>query len=186
MDQPSQTDRLIYASARRRFMSVLIDSPVCYSFMMIFNSLMGPSSLKLVLFPVSVVLYVVLMQSSKYQGTIGQIALKICVATIENKRLSFLRALGRYLILAAPSTPLLFFYSTPTFIELQKISASAASAEQLNAFMDQNMDFFLLLSKVNIGMLITMLALYALPIIFTKEKTGLHDFLSHTRVLKRS
>ncbi len=41
-------------------------------------------------------LYFALMESSKYQGTVGKIALKIKVTDMEGNRVSFARATGRY------------------------------------------------------------------------------------------
>lgn len=41
-------------------------------------------------------LYFALMEASKYQGTIGKMALKIKVTDVEGNRISFARATGRY------------------------------------------------------------------------------------------
>ena len=41
-------------------------------------------------------LYFALMESSKHQGTLGKIVLKIKVTDLEGKRVSFARATGRY------------------------------------------------------------------------------------------
>jgi uncharacterized RDD family membrane protein YckC len=54
------------------------------------------------LWPLAVVLlgrliYFVLMESSKYQGTVGKIAMGIKVTDLNGDRVSFQRALGRYL-----------------------------------------------------------------------------------------
>ena len=62
-------------------------------------------------------LYFALMESSKYQGTVGKLALKIKVTGYEGGKISFARATGRYFAKIISSMILLIGYIMAGFTE---------------------------------------------------------------------
>ena len=62
-------------------------------------------------------LYFALMESSKYQGTIGKLALKIKVTGYQGEKISFARATGRYFAKIISSMIILIGYIMAGFTE---------------------------------------------------------------------
>jgi uncharacterized RDD family membrane protein YckC len=90
-----------YANFWERLFSRVIDEFILAIPMLILVAILNQSSVNKVAALLAQIFvpfpYVVIMDSSKYQGTIGKIFLKIRVTDLGGNRLSFKRATGRYL-----------------------------------------------------------------------------------------
>ncbi|MDP2920701.1 MAG: RDD family protein [Dehalococcoidia bacterium] len=110
----AQPAAVTYAGFWRRFAAVIIDgiilNVVGWLISLIFLPFLLPGMLSadlanlafLAMFPAYIVLvaidwlYYALLESSKYQATLGKMALGIIVTDLDGKRVSFERATGRY------------------------------------------------------------------------------------------
>ena len=90
-----------YSGVTRRFAAYLIDVVVqliiigIAAFLLEMQSVVGLLTCGAILFA-HAWLYFALMESSKYQATVGKLALGLKVVTVKGQRLSFLRASGRF------------------------------------------------------------------------------------------
>ncbi len=110
------TENNPYAGFWKRFAAFLIDSIILFIFIQIIGSFISPIVMEsliaqaqetatlpflggavvyFMIFPLIIVLYFALFESSSKQATLGKQLLKIKVVDCEGKRLSLLRALGR-------------------------------------------------------------------------------------------
>jgi uncharacterized RDD family membrane protein YckC len=89
-----------YASFLHRAGACVIDNVIVSVAIAILGALLGASVgetfLRLIFFAIAI-LYLSLMESSKYRATLGKIALKLIVTDLQGNRISFSRALGRRL-----------------------------------------------------------------------------------------
>lgn len=112
--------------------------------------------------PLIPLLYYVLLESSKYQASLGKQLFKLYVSDLHDQRLSFLRALGRYVLLLLPSLPLLYVQFT-----------SESMAEYTHKVSGH---YFLM------AIYLLVVFIWISPIFFTKARTTFYDMLSETRV----
>lgn len=98
----TQTDHMLpegeYAGFFRRLAAIIIDGLILGTIGRWIGTLFfSPEDLRISAFATLIGwLYFAFMESSKFQGTIGKLALKIKVTDLEGKRISFLRATGRH------------------------------------------------------------------------------------------
>ena len=91
-----------YAGFWRRFGAIIIDGLILSVVLVplritsVFTPFGIPLVFSYVLSPVIGWLYFALMESSKFQGTLGKMALGIIVTDMEGRRVSFGKATGRY------------------------------------------------------------------------------------------
>ncbi|MCX6822487.1 MAG: RDD family protein [candidate division SR1 bacterium] len=101
-----------YAGFWRRVWANLVDSSIFYlvSFIVLLPfAFRAPNQITLLqyILPVLFLLYVLLMESSSHQGTIGKILMGIKVSDSNGNRISFWRALGRNLAKIISAIPLM-------------------------------------------------------------------------------
>lgn len=99
-----------YAGFRRRFAALLIDYAILYCFVYFLFFMMGfmnvinntyysnqdIEKLGAIVGIITYWLYYALMESSKKQATVGKLAMKIKVVTLNGEKVSFMKASGRY------------------------------------------------------------------------------------------
>lgn len=110
-------------------------------------------------------LYYTLFESSRYQATLGKKLFNLYVSDINDKRISFQNALGRWLLWWFPGFPILLLQITST------------SLADYNAKMESYWWIF--------AICYTLYLVFIIPIFFTKDRTTLYDMLSGTRVSKK-
>lgn len=135
-------------------------------------------------------IYYIGSEVARSRATPGKKVMGLWVATVEMERMTPNIAIKRYLALYALYIPGLVFLLSPVFLE-QILPASekilAMSDAELRTYRPQsvNPDLYMK-SLLGLGMCVATLVLafflYCLPIAFTKQKTGLHDWLTKTRV----
>ena len=101
----------IYSGLSRRILATIIDSmilvlphAIVFGFSSIGNvyDADGVKAHTFIYYLVSIMinaLYIVLFESSKFQGTIGKLAMNIKIVNIDNQTISFARSILRYFIL---------------------------------------------------------------------------------------
>lgn len=109
-------------------------------------------------------IYFGLFESSKYQATLGKQLFKIYVSDLQDQKITFARALGRYLLLILPG--LLFIFTD--FNEHSFDFTTNPRASYLNL----------------IGIVLSIV--WIIPVFFTQARTTIYDMLSSTRVNKTS
>jgi uncharacterized RDD family membrane protein YckC len=116
--------------------------------------------------------YFILLEGSKWQGTLGKKLLKLKVVDNTNKSLSLLKALKRYVIFSAPS---LVVYSVALAMHPQCLNIQ----KQL-----MMLNFSSLIPCLwSLGLAIAVNLVLVVPIFFTKNRTTAYDMLSKTKVV---
>lgn len=111
-------------------------------------------------------LYFALFESSKYQASLGKKLLNLYVCNTDNQKLSFMRALSRYLLLMVfGGLPMCFLQLTSN-----TMTDYISKVESYNWL-------------VLIGFLLGIACL--IPIFFTKDRRTVYDMLSSSRVCSR-
>jgi uncharacterized RDD family membrane protein YckC len=131
--------------------------------------------------------YYIWTESSSSQATVGKKLIGIYVATKQLGKPSVQLITLRYFFLMLPAIPFLIIQLLPSFTVLfTNLSTLQDQPHKLVAYLQQPDTFNDLLVYV-VSLLVTIIGgtLFSLPICFTKEKTGLHDWLSKTRVYRK-
>lgn len=110
--------------------------------------------------------YYVLFESSKYQATLGKKLFNLYVSDLCDHKLTFGRALFRYILWILPTLPIVY-------VQITSKNMTDYTTRLSN-------DWFLMLIWS------VFIIIWIIPIFFTKEKTTLYDMLSSTRVNKKS
>ena len=190
-----EQNSVMYAGATRRFCALLVDGIILGIVLGILTVILrGVTTNIMVQQGISQVLgalYYILLESSNRMASLGKSVMKIYVAMDEGKKAPIGTIALRYLIMMLPSLPLLCItYSSDYSNMLQTIQQynDAHDPQGVITYMQspEVKDIYFLLMKVTgfSGLLGTFL--FWLPIVFTKQKTGLHDYLTKTRVFKRT
>jgi uncharacterized RDD family membrane protein YckC len=186
MNQPDSQDSLAYASAKRRLATWIVDGALIMACQFALEKVISAPDIVTIMSILGALLYEVLMQSSRYQATLGQILLKTYVADTQNRRLSISTALIRYLVYLAPMMPGFFIMLKPEFTAYSKISPFHENEYAAYMSVPANVAFLDTLKSTYIYGFAGDLLLLALPIMLTKQKTGIHDLLSQSRVFRRT
>jgi uncharacterized RDD family membrane protein YckC len=183
--------QLTFATAKRRFGAYIIDVIIFSIFNFALKGALGPSfgfSRLNAVAQASTALYFILFES--FAGaTPGKMAVGLSVGDLKGKRLDPIRALLRYAILNIPAVPLLIFSFSPALgtmmDQVEKQKGNATGVQMLMTSPENIHTLILYLGTIVVAIVLN-LALIGLPIIFTKEKTGLHDKLSQSRVFRNA
>lgn len=183
----------VYASCRRRFGAMIIDTVIGLAFCAALLEVVG---LKWYAYQataqIATLAYYVAFESSSWRATLGKRLLGIYLADKEGNRISPLRSLARYLVLYAPGLPLVWLMCSDKYIAFHEGMQNAkqlSSAEQHAAFttlFHENSALMGHLLIIVAGSCVVSILLYWLPMIFTKQKTGLHDIITNVRVLRKT
>ena len=122
-------------------------------------------------------LYFAFLESGERQGTLGKMALGLVVTDINQQRISFLRATGRYVARAIPAFVIVFGAS------LTLGAAALASVLSLNSSNTASAVLAPLVGGSFLALLL-LLATYLMAA-FTAKKQALHDLIAQTVVLKK-
>jgi len=133
--------------------------------------------------------YYILMTTSKYQATLGQMIMNIKVGDIARYKLSLAQSSLRYILFILPALPIMFYTIHPsadqmmaTFEQLENVPPEELESYIMSSeTMDEMSRFFMMFFATCILSLV-----WFLPIAFTKEKTGLHDLISKQRAFNMS
>lgn len=181
-------DTAIYAGGLRRFVAVIIDSIIFGAFFFILKTIVSDYLLQNIIYLIVCTIYYVVLESSKFQASIGMMLMKIFVGTPECQQISLLRAGIRYFFWMSPGIPFIVFMVSPEFIAFnEKLEQTRQYPDAHHALMHSatTMYTMLILNVLMFGFVLFEVLAFGLPILFTKQKTGLHDILSRTRVYKR-
>lgn len=176
-----------YATGWQRTGAMLFDGILCGLPYYLLMKLFYDHPLLLInLINVLFCLYYVIPESRFRFGSPGKMLLGLYVAKSDGSSASLGRASWRYLLWILPAVPLLVIGYMPELLaysaavgendsdRLRDLLSDPATREALR------LQFFCI-----IGALVASLLLQALPMFATKEKIGLHDWLSDTRVYRK-
>ena len=179
--------QLLYATGWQRTGAMLIDGILCgLPFFLVMKLFYGHPLLLMNLTNLLVCLYYVIPESMFRFGSPGKMLLGLYVARSDGSSVALSHALWRYFLWILPGVPLLVIGYMP---ELLAYSAAVGEndPEKLRVLLSDpatrealRLQFFCI-----IGWLGASLLLQAMPMFATKEKIGLHDWLSNTRVYRK-
>ncbi len=179
--------QLLYATGWQRTGAMLIDGILCgLPFFLVMKLFYEHPLLSMNLTNLLFFLYYVIPESRFRFGSPGKMLLGIYVAKSDGSPVSLGCAGWRYFLWILPAVPLLVIGYMP---ELLAYSAAVGEndPEKLRVLLSDpatrealRLQFFCL-----IGALVASLLLQAMPMFATKEKIGLHDWLSNTRVYRK-
>ena len=189
MDETTAVTPAPYATAWQRLAAVILDSIILTIPGQIFHMIVPSSSFVQMMgfgAVLSAVFYISLM-GSRWQATLGMRLISIQLREAKGQSaVGYGAAALRYAVYVVPAYILLvFIYTSPALLflsEVRKHSHDPAALRQLLTPETRHAIQHLLIAEVLY--LVCAIALYGLPIIFTKQKTGLHDWLSGTRVIQ--
>lgn len=178
------------ASRFKRFLSVFIDSFILsFIVIMVFGVIFALSNTtsveefseylsrnKIIVIAVATIgaVYTSLFESSKLQATPGQLLFNIYVATTDNKKITFLQALQRYILYCLPNILI-------TLFPLQILFNNEGVVDKIVD--DSFFDISPLFSYGDIFIILFTLWWF-LPI-FSKKRQGLYEKFSNTQIFSR-
>lgn len=190
-----------YAGFWRRGATIMIDTVLMIAFLFVLEKVFKLDFFyKNLIYQPFCLLYYAGMTAKHYQGTIGQIFLKVKIGDLSGNKLSPMQSTVRYILCGLPSIPLAIYISLPqTIYFASKLETIAAGIESKAKTLSQNqisaeivdliktpevamhIQYFLTFTAIMlIGSII-----WTLPIAFTKQKTGIHDLIAQQRAFKR-
>jgi uncharacterized RDD family membrane protein YckC len=188
----AEQSSVLYSGSTRRFCAFVIDGMILALVVgILVNLLINDLAAQQAIARVVAALYFILLESSGRMASLGKSAMKIYVAMDEGKKAPVLTMALRYLILMIPSVPLFFFfYSSDYFTVMQNIQqySEANDMQGVTRYLQgpEVKETLIRMSKFGCVTGALGIALFWLPIVFTREKTGLHDYLTKTRVFRRN
>ncbi|NCT40658.1 MAG: RDD family protein [Alphaproteobacteria bacterium] len=178
---------MVYAGFWRRNIALTIDTVIFCCVVFALDSMISYNFFILNLFYQAIcLLYFVGLTASPKQGTIGQGVMKIKVGDLYGEVLSPLQSLIRYIAWGLPFWPLVLYTSMPsTDAMLAKFDAISTNPELIEGLLKtpETDAYMQMLGLTGVIMFVGSLIWY-LPILFTKEKTGIHDLVCKQRVFK--
>lgn len=179
--------QLLYATGWQRTGAMIIDCILCgLPFFLVMKLFYAHPLLSMNLTNLLFCLYYVIPESMFRFGSPGKMLLGLYVARSDGSSVALRHALWRYFLWILPGVPLLVIGYMP---ELLAYSAAVGEndSEKLRVLLSDpatrealRLQFFCI-----IGALVASLLLQAMPMFATKEKIGLHDWLSNTRVYRK-
>ena len=183
---------VMYAGATRRFFAFLLDGLILgLVTVIIVKLLIKDVMMQQMIARLMSALYFILIESSGRMASLGKSALKIYVAMDEGKKASVGTIALRYLILMLPGVPMLFAVYSSDYLNVLRTIQQYSDAKDVQgmlaylqgpeagAILEHLRNMAAISGALGIG-------LVWLPIVFTKQKTGIHDHLTKTRVFKRA
>jgi uncharacterized RDD family membrane protein YckC len=184
------TTKEIYSGFWRRAAAQGLDTIVLIIITILLHQIVSEIQVRIPIEELFTALYFILLEGSRRQASLGKSIMKIYVATTDGKRMPISQNLFRYLIWSAPGIPVILLMLSPSYSNffdtlhhLHEVHDTHATVAYV-----RSPEGKVLMSRFWYAYSICILGdlfLNALPIIFTKEKTGLHDYLSKTRVYKK-
>ena len=174
----------IYAGFWRRLISMLIDTlilfPVLYVLLFVLP-LVPNYAAKVVIGQLVWFLYFAGFESSSWRATPGRRIMSLYLVLETGGAVSFAKAAMRYIIFALPSVPYLVFTATPLYQKLIELPLLIQARAPITP---EHLQALKLTQFTSYGALAGMILLTTLPIVFTKQKTAVHDLLMKTRMKK--
>lgn len=183
---------VMYAGATRRFVAFLADSLILGLLTVIIVKLLVKDVLiQQAIARLFSAVYFILLESSGRMASLGKSLMKIYVAMDEGKKARFATLTLRYLILMLPGLPLLFVAYSSEYLDVLRTVQQYSDAHDIQGMMNylQSPEAAGILGRLKSMAAISGalgIGLIWLPIVFTKQKTGVHDHLTKTRVFKRT
>lgn len=162
------------ASRFKRFLAFFIDilivaipSFFLYSIYYIrYGTFVLPPTFEYAMSAINIVIglfYFVLFESSSYRATFGKQLFNLYVSDLNDQRITFSRALGRYLL-----------YALPSFITM---ITNPNNGSMFDFKANQYDSYFSFITVI-------LVIIWIIPIYFTQARTTIYDMLSSTRVNK--
>lgn len=151
------------------------------------NAVLNHYVLYNIIFTIIAVVYYVTMTASKFQGTLGQMIMRIKVTDLNKQRISLKSAFKRYIIWIVPALPMMIMMFTPGQIELESKGKICEELQNdAEAFLNcmNEIGYFENAPYMfgTLGIAILGGIIIAATIAFNKEKAGIHDRICKQRV----
>lgn len=172
-----------FASGWQRLGACVLDMIICGIPYAIFSMLVSSLLWQTILYAAFVTAYYLIMELLS-QATWGKKLVKIYVAKKNLDKPTLPILTWRYFVWLFPSLPMCYFLFKPEFMELVEQLQNAADPYEKRQLMQLPIVMHLMQGYM-LSMafsLVAGLVLYWLPGVVTKQRTGLHDWLSGTRV----
>jgi uncharacterized RDD family membrane protein YckC len=188
---PAKTQtKLMYAGAAHRFAASIIDSIALALLLFLLAALtakLGTGAAAV--FKVAVALvYFTAFESSKLRASPGKMVMGVYIGDLAGRRISPPRALARYVACSIFEWPKLFVTASPSFqATAEKLNSLKANPTQIQTFFGSP-EFMTAIQPFLLALglsLVAGIALIWLPMVFTKQKTGIHDILSQSRAFRK-
>jgi uncharacterized RDD family membrane protein YckC len=185
----SEAAKAAYAPWWARTAAMAADSVIFILCLWVLQEVAAGAQLQNIIYQSACAAYFILLEGSGRQASLGKSLLKIHVAMDDGGRASFLRIVIRYFIWTFFGLPFIGLSISPGyahFVEiLVHLQAAGGNAAASYIQTGGGHAMFVKLSICFFIYAVPGIILYWLPMIFTREKIGLHDFLTRTRVYKR-
>lgn len=178
-----------YAGFWRRGAAATIDGGVCCVVFFCLDKFL-PYMTATISYWAVITLYYIWSETASPRATLGKKLMGIWTGSVSKERMTISTALSRYFIWMLPLIPACLLMLTPTFTEelmplstaMETMSDSDIDAYFADPAHRHLLSAFVIFFILFAGGLILSVFLYVLPIAFTKQKIGLHDLLTKTRV----
>lgn len=182
-NMPTSTKQHQFATGWQRLGACILDMIICAIPYYVFSILVTGLYWQTILYIFTVTGYYLVTESLS-QATWGKKLVKIYVAKKNLDKPTFLSLVLRYFVWLFPAIPMCYFLLKPEFIELGEMLKNTddprAQAQLLQLpIIASLMKNYMLSVAFSLG---ASLILYWVPGLITKQRTGLHDWLSGTRV----
>lgn len=180
---PASAEQQQLATGWQRLGACVLDMIICAIPYYVFSILVTGLYWQTILYIFSITAYYIVTETWS-QATWGKKLVKIYVAKKNLGKPTFLSLAWRYFVWLIPGIPACYFLLKPEFIELGEMLKNTddprAKAElmQLPIVVSVMKNYMISIAFS----LVAGLVFYWIPGLVTKERTGLHDWLSGTRV----
>ena len=186
----TEATKVAYAPCWTRTAAMAVDYIILMTLLLLMQQIIADAQLQNIIYQAGGAAYFILLEGSGRQASLGKALLKIHVTMDDGGRASFSRIAVRYFIWNFFGLPFIgltvshdYAHFVETLLRLQAAGGTAAASYMHAA------EGHALITKLWICFFIYAvpgIILYWLPMIFTREKTGLHDFMTRTRVYKKA
>jgi uncharacterized RDD family membrane protein YckC len=186
----TEQTQVVYASVTRRALALVIDAAIFAVFLMTVEAIIPDVRTQSLTYQISCPLYFIVLESTNAKASLGKWLMKIYVAMDDGGRASVARIAARCLLFNLPALPFIWFSLTPAYTDFLKTLQMLNNAADQRGVMDylRSPDGHRVLVESYMFVMVYIAAgavLLWLPSVVTRQKTGLHDFLTHTRVFRR-
>ena len=182
---PAPTTMPQFATGWQRLGAGTIDFILCMIIQSLLNIIINDFRTVGVIYITLVTIYYIATESSSAQATWGKKLLSIYVASRTNLRPSIGTIAWRYTICILPSLPMLYFcLAIDLSFIVDDVGRFKMSEASQNSYIHPPavIDAVVAISLSSLLAIVIGIVAYLIPMFLTKERTGLHDWLSGTRV----
>jgi uncharacterized RDD family membrane protein YckC len=181
---------LVYAGFLRRAAAVLVDIAVLCAVGAAMQAAYYNMQFQNTVYPLVLAAYYIGLEGGKWRASFGKRLLKIEVGALDGGKAPLPKIVARYLVYVVPALPFTWLSMTgnyavflETYFHIDEMMGPGAHKLFLQTPESHRLLFPL--AHAVIFYFAARIFLYVMPIALTDQKTGLHDWISKTRVYNR-